>query len=250
MIKRKTVSKKTRFEIFKRDSFTCQYCGKKAPDIVLHLDHITPVSMGGKNNLLNYVTSCVECNTGKGATMLSDSSSVEKARRQTEFLQQRREQIEMMRDWQLSLVDEENVAVESVNDLFKKLTDGDFIISDAYKTSTIGPLIKKYGLFEVMEALRSGSSSYGDPGKALNKLGGICYCRNNKEAEQRVFILNIMNRRFYNFKRWEAADILKQGHSLGGDEFYKQAKELTNFVSGTWHQVKDSFYSLLDDFRE
>ena len=40
---RKAISKKLRFEVFKRDSFTCQYCGKSAPDVILHVDHILPV---------------------------------------------------------------------------------------------------------------------------------------------------------------------------------------------------------------
>ena len=48
---RKDISKKTRFEIFKRDSFTCQYCGRKAPDVLLVIDHIEPVSKGGTNDL-------------------------------------------------------------------------------------------------------------------------------------------------------------------------------------------------------
>ena len=43
MAKRKGISKKTRFDVFKRDSFTCQYCGKSAPDVVLQVDHINPV---------------------------------------------------------------------------------------------------------------------------------------------------------------------------------------------------------------
>lgn len=43
---RKALSKKLRFEVFKRDSFTCQYCGDKAPDIILECDHIIPVAVG------------------------------------------------------------------------------------------------------------------------------------------------------------------------------------------------------------
>ncbi len=35
---RKSISKKIRFEIFKRDAFSCQYCGKSAPDVILHID--------------------------------------------------------------------------------------------------------------------------------------------------------------------------------------------------------------------
>jgi 5-methylcytosine-specific restriction endonuclease McrA len=38
------ISRKIRFEIFKRDSFKCQYCGRSAPEIVLNVDHINPVS--------------------------------------------------------------------------------------------------------------------------------------------------------------------------------------------------------------
>ena len=67
MAKRKPISKKLRFEVFKRDSFTCQYCGKSAPDVVLHVDHIKPVKEGGTNDITNLVTACADCNLGKGA---------------------------------------------------------------------------------------------------------------------------------------------------------------------------------------
>ena len=51
--KRQSISKKLRFEVFKRDNFTCQYCGRMAPDVVLEVDHINPVANGGKNDILN-----------------------------------------------------------------------------------------------------------------------------------------------------------------------------------------------------
>lgn len=44
---RKAITKTVRFEVFKRDSFTCQYCGRKAPEAVLNVDHIKPVASGG-----------------------------------------------------------------------------------------------------------------------------------------------------------------------------------------------------------
>ena len=62
---RKPISKRTRFEVFKRDMFSCQYCGKKSPDVVLHVDHIKPVSKGGKNTITNLITACRDCNLGK-----------------------------------------------------------------------------------------------------------------------------------------------------------------------------------------
>jgi hypothetical protein len=67
---REPISKQLRFEVFLRDSFTCQYCGRSAPDVVLHVEHKHPVSRGGKNDIGNLVTACSACNLGKGARVL------------------------------------------------------------------------------------------------------------------------------------------------------------------------------------
>lgn len=76
MAERKPLSKKLRFEVFKRDMFTCQYCGAKAPDVTLHVDHIMPVSSGGSNKITNLITACSDCNSGKGARLISDTVEV------------------------------------------------------------------------------------------------------------------------------------------------------------------------------
>src|SRR5690348_290732 len=60
--KRTNLSKKLRFEVFKRDGFRCQYCGAAAPDVLLVVDHVNPVAKGGKNNILNLITACEPCN--------------------------------------------------------------------------------------------------------------------------------------------------------------------------------------------
>lgn len=59
------VSKRKRFEIFKRDKFTCQYCGRKSPAVVLECDHIQAVANGGTDEIENLVTACFDCNRGK-----------------------------------------------------------------------------------------------------------------------------------------------------------------------------------------
>lgn len=69
--KRIAISKKTRFEVFKRDGFVCQYCGSTPPRVILHVDHIHPVKEGGTNHRDNLITSCEPCNLGKGAELLS-----------------------------------------------------------------------------------------------------------------------------------------------------------------------------------
>lgn len=67
---RKSLSKKTRFMVLQRDDFTCQYCGRSAPTVKLEVDHIIPVSRGGKNSTDNLVTACFECNSGKSNRLI------------------------------------------------------------------------------------------------------------------------------------------------------------------------------------
>jgi 5-methylcytosine-specific restriction endonuclease McrA len=71
MTGRKPISKKARFEVFKRDGFTCQYCGATPPNVLLEVDHITPVCEGGENGEGNLVTACFNCNRGKAGISLS-----------------------------------------------------------------------------------------------------------------------------------------------------------------------------------
>jgi Restriction endonuclease len=59
------LSVRTRFEVFKRDDFSCQYCGRKSPEVVLEVDHIVPVAGGGADDVVNLRTSCWDCNRGK-----------------------------------------------------------------------------------------------------------------------------------------------------------------------------------------
>lgn len=63
-----TVSKRTRFEVLKRDNHTCRYCGGVAPDAILTIDHVVPVTLGGSDDPSNLVAACRDCNYGKAST--------------------------------------------------------------------------------------------------------------------------------------------------------------------------------------
>ena len=60
----------TRFNVFLRDKFSCQYCGSKNE---LTFDHLLPRSRGGKTNLNNVVTACSSCNVRKGGRLFTNS---------------------------------------------------------------------------------------------------------------------------------------------------------------------------------
>ena len=64
MIKRPRPERKlTRLEIFNRDQYTCQYCGRETRQLTL--DHVTPRYRGGEHTWENVVSACVLCNQHK-----------------------------------------------------------------------------------------------------------------------------------------------------------------------------------------
>ncbi len=68
---RGSVSAKLRFQIFQRDNFRCNYCGMSQSDgVKLHVDHKVSKHDGGSDEPENLVTSCRDCNLGKGKTSL------------------------------------------------------------------------------------------------------------------------------------------------------------------------------------
>ena len=56
----------TRFNVFLRDRFSCQYCNEPFPTQELTFDHVIPRSKGGRTTWENVVTSCSACNLRKG----------------------------------------------------------------------------------------------------------------------------------------------------------------------------------------
>jgi 5-methylcytosine-specific restriction endonuclease McrA len=59
----------TRFNVFLRDRFSCQYCGAREE---LTFDHVTPRSLGGQTTWENVVAACSPCNLKKGGQMPGD----------------------------------------------------------------------------------------------------------------------------------------------------------------------------------
>lgn len=65
-IKKNGIKSSLRFRVLKRDHSTCRVCGRRSPDVVLHVDHIIPISRGGLTEERNLQTLCNDCNMGKG----------------------------------------------------------------------------------------------------------------------------------------------------------------------------------------
>jgi 5-methylcytosine-specific restriction endonuclease McrA len=64
----------TRFNVFLRDRFVCQYCGEDFPTHDLTFDHLVPRSRGGWTTWENVVTACSSCNLLKGSQLPEEAS--------------------------------------------------------------------------------------------------------------------------------------------------------------------------------
>lgn len=114
MAKRKAVSKGLRFEIFKRDGFKCLYCGVNPVEKALRVDHVKPVVDGGTNDPTNLVTSCFDCNAGKGPVPL------EKLKHSAGIVtDEERERPEQIREWLALQRDIDGAKGEVVDELVK-----------------------------------------------------------------------------------------------------------------------------------
>jgi len=126
-----------RWEVLKRDAFTCQYCGRSAPEVKLEVGHITPVSEGGKDTKENLVTACYSCNRGRSALSLRDRYIIRarkiKVGKRGQFVEHfsRRNQI-------LNLIENKPLKTEAIMEALdikrsnadvtlKRLKDGDWI---------------------------------------------------------------------------------------------------------------------------
>jgi hypothetical protein len=241
MGQRKSISKKLRFEVFKRDNFQCQYCGRKAPDVILEVDHIEPVKGGGGNDMLNLITSCEDCNAGKGARKLTDSQMIDQQRKQLEELNARREQMRMMLQWKKELLALEDEQIDEIEKLIlipynRSLTE--------HGKGDMRRAIKKFGFSEVWEAAIISHGAYYKDGddschtKILHYIPGICANRQKNAADpthgKKSYLLGILKNRFrltdYGIKNVRAR-VYGMKLSL---EYVEELTELAKAVDSIW----------------
>jgi hypothetical protein len=155
--KRTAISKRVRFDVFKRDSFKCQYCGKSAPDVVLEVDHIKPVAAGGDNNITNLITSCFECNRGKSDKQLSENATVTKQKAQLDELNEKRNQLEMLAEWRDELRNLDDTKIEILNRVWVSGTGRELLNEQKLSLKS---LLKRYDLPLLIDSLEASITQY------------------------------------------------------------------------------------------
>lgn len=177
---RKTIPKRTRFEVFKRDEFACVYCGAHPPNVILHVDHIHPVAEGGTDDIDNLITACAPCNLGKGAELLSTvpQSLTDRAADVAE----REEQIRGYREVMEQARQRVEQDVDRVADVFAQMWERqepgcDYTLSDSARMS-VRRFIEQLDLHAVLEAAEIACATRSvRRGKEFRYFCGICWNR-------------------------------------------------------------------------
>lgn len=254
---RKPISRMTRFEVFKRDSFKCQYCGKAAPDVILHVDHIRPIAADGDSEIANLVTSCIDCNLGKGPRELSDHSAIERQRKQLEELNERRLQLEMMIEWREGLSWLGGQKVDAVVKMIERTARCG--VTDAGKDS-IRRWLRRYTMEELLLAaeegtayLEHGGESYTNEScskyfESIPRIAGVKRREREKPYLKGLYyIRGILRKRLAYINEWRAISIMESAVGAGIEvdllkeialsarswtAFQNEVQKLTNLMEG------------------
>ncbi len=261
MGERKPIGKKLRFEVFKRDSFKCQYCGAAAPDVLLHVDHIKPVAAGGTLEMTNLITACVSCNLGKSDRQLSDTTVVQKQRAQLEDLQERREQLEMMMEWQQGLNQLKQDTLSELGVYWEDLAPG-YALND-HGRRNIQKWLRSFRVDEILHAMDVAADQYlqfnGDDvvtqeswELAFRKVPGICRVErasaDDPEIRDLYYIRGIARNNCPNyFNPAEALELLKIARSW---EVELQEMRALAIGARNWTQFRNGLYAAIDRQRD
>lgn len=243
-MRRRNISKKIRFEVFKRDGFTCQYCGRSAPDVFLQIDHIKPVASGGEDDVMNYATACAECNAGKGARELDDHSVIEKQRKQLEELNERRLQLEMMLGWreELKKIDDDQIAIVADKiDLI--IFEYDQSVTETGRAN-IKKWIRRFSLRHVLDAIDDAEekiSSADEIDYFFDLVGRIANVRKRAEKtpylKDLYYIRGILRNRLQYVNEWQAIVLMREAVEAGW--CVEEIKEVALTVS-SWTQFRNT----------
>ncbi len=255
--KRKNIPNKLRFEVFKRDSFTCQYCGQSAPNVVLEVDHLLPVSKGGDNDILNLITSCWTCNNGKSNILLTDNTMLEKQKAQLDELNEKRLQLEMMIEWRESLNNLDDDIAQKIADYFGGQANCDVNETGLKK---IKQWTKKFTYQQILEAVELSVNQYVKKGtndetnKAFDMVPRICAAKKRQtetgeDLSHLYYIRGILRNRVY-CNDQVAIQLLKEANELCIAESELKEIALTSANWTEWRETMQELISSTKDFYE
>jgi CRISPR/Cas system Type II protein with McrA/HNH and RuvC-like nuclease domain len=173
-----SITKTVRFEVFKRDNFRCQYCGKTPPEVTLEVDHIQPRSKKGSDDINNLVTSCFDCNRGKRDIVLEKVPNT--VALNLEILKEKEVQLREYNRFVQKIEKRLQSEFDEVNAVFASFYK-DRYLKDSFRNVTLRRFLGALPKSEVIQAMykacqlmiaKHGHNSWDD---AANYFCGICW---------------------------------------------------------------------------
>lgn len=167
-----SLSKKIRFDVFKRDGFKCAYCGQTPPLVTLEVDHINPKSTGGQDDINNLITACFDCNRGKRDDPLGKIPL--RLEENLEILKEKEAQLAAYNKVMKSIKNRIDKNAKEVESVFSEhFSDRGFTTPFCRSVKTF---LKSLPLETVKEAMEIACSTlHSNPTNALKYFCGICW---------------------------------------------------------------------------
>ncbi len=166
-------SKRLRFEVFKRDLFTCQYCGRTPPAVVLEADHINPLSKGGPDTVDNLITSCSDCNRGTAAVPLSEMP--ESMAGKLAEMKEKREQLMALNDFMQEQEVFVQAQIDEIQAEYTRLLPG-WEFSETFCTGSLRRFLRDLTVTEIKKALGIAHARFPWSDRNMTKyFCGICW---------------------------------------------------------------------------
>ena len=166
------VTKKIRFEVFKRDGFQCGYCGKAPPSVVLECDHVQPKSQGGLDDINNLITACFECNRGKKNVPLAQIPP--KLKDNLEVLHEKEAQVAEYNRYLKKIYARERRQIAKISAMFEKYYP-EKTFSERFIKNSLKKFIRHLPKAKIIDAAETSFGSFEDPDRAIKYFCGICW---------------------------------------------------------------------------
>lgn len=168
-----SISKKIRFEVFKRDDFKCAYCGKTPPQVTLEVDHIEPKSKGGKDDINNLITACFDCNRGKQNIPLTTIPS--KIAINIDVLREQEEQIKEYRKFVKKVEKRIKQDIQDINHVYNEAYPK-WEFSDRFNNATLKTFLRLLPKDQIIDSLEIAISKWPkDKDRVIKYFCGVCW---------------------------------------------------------------------------
>lgn len=169
-MERKPLSKRVRFEIFKRDGFACVYCGKTPAQSLLQVDHLVAVANGGDDSPGNLLTSCLDCNQGKSDVPLDQHRYTRPTKESNELTE---EHIEQLRSY-LALQKKKDDLLEQLAEDLRERWEEVIGPMNQDMANRMKTLVQQWPHKKLLEAMDITASKLGCPGEEFHSYTSVC----------------------------------------------------------------------------